>query len=961
MAKDDPQSNIGLADEVAGSSSANSTLPSSGPAKQKFTPTPGKPLLIQFNEPIKGIGAIISQFLVNNIPILESQAKLRAGDFITVVGVGLEVFDPQEWQLQRQGKAPVTMPVVDVAKNGKWVTLRVPVSAVSGLQENESLGLSFFSSQIGGRLRMLPIVLVYEPQDQATPPQKAVREVSPKIQLVKEPVVKPPQPKARSAEQVALGVVAEFINQTPEVFKDIRVRERILKALSLGSWQKISPADQKSLLEELAQVSLLNKLPESVKTAIEGMAKIPLTSVKLAQKPVGAVQPQKKPDQAEANEADDDSETNSEVLSNQTTEGETQVDLQSSLELVNKYIAENPLAISDIQTKQNIQTALRQGDLSNLSKPEHIVLQAVVHNMGLKSSGELKQASNAVRQASISQVAGKQTGSSAGQTSQTVLSNRTQATISPTVAGQGEVRIESEATASGALPDQSITSAEIATAKPTEVQGVPPTGEMSSEVGKIQSEGEKTLPADINLVGEYLDKTNSIPDFKGAKARILNVLAKGDLEVLPADDRKNLLEILQKINGGFSAPQAVKDSANKVIRQLNLPSQTHSLASVAESGTSQPEKPEEDIQAKSSGEIKSTATLGVKSKIKPVSPPVALKSTYEDKLKVMRQRETQLSGKGLVSGLSGKGSGLSLSGSTKVKNQTGATTQALNLKASASQRSKIKISGDRSSAGIVSNSGSVANAGLGESEPKKLPEAIEASASASSLNPAVKTPVREVGQPKPVPPVPALRGGEETQTDPEASINPEKLSPLERAELERQQQAEANLQKARELLVNRQGVKSFNVKEAEVLINKEIDLVLNRLAFLVWAGAIPSFGISIIIGAIMGDIIWLIGPRLVVSSGKIANWVMRKLPIKSPLNKATDLMAKIQPQLSLKVKFQIVLMNLIVFIVVFILTVIIVAILYDICSAKTAYLFKDAYNIQEYCGTIEGWVNGVKK
>jgi hypothetical protein len=218
-------------------------------------------------------------------------------------------------------------------------------------------------------------------------------------------------------------------------------------------------------------------------------------------------------------------------------------------------------------------------------------------------------------------------------------------------------------------------------------------------------------------------------------------------------------------------------------------------------------------------------------------------------------------------------------------------------------------------------------------------------------------------QTRSIPPVPQPTVSSAGATPESDDANEQdKLTPLERQELERQRQSEETLQKAREILASRQqGAKSLSEREAETIINKEVDVILNRLAWLVWGGAFPSFGLSILIGAILGDIIWLMGPRIIMSSGKIVNWLMSKMPVKSPLNKASDLVAKIQPKLSAKVKLQILLMNLIVLIILFLIIVIIIAVLYDICSSKLNYLSADAYNLNEYCASIKNLVEGASQ
>jgi hypothetical protein len=944
MAKDDSQSNIGLANEVDDSSSSVSNLPSNEPVEQKFTPTAGKPLLIQFNAPIKGIGAIISNVTVNNLPISGFSADIKAGDFITLVGRGLNVFDKDEWKLQRQGKSPVNLPIINSAENGKWVTLRVPVRASSGLEINESLGLSFFSSKYGGRVRMLPIVLVYESQDQAPTAEQTVSQVSPKTGLVNQPIAKPTESKTATAQQGALGVIAEFINQNPEVFKDLKVRELLLKAVGIGDWQKISPGDQKSLLEGLAQVNLLNKLPKPVKTAIEDIVKIPLESIQLKSKSAGAVQSQKKPDQTEVNEADNDDEVGTEALDNQTADGETQADLQSSLELVNRYIAENPLAISDIKTKQNIQTALKTGDLSSLNGTEHIVLQAVANNIGLKSTGSLKTASQVVRNASVQQVANKQPASASVKVSQTVSGqtggvdvSQAQNTVDVNVQSQtGTVGDSSEAKVS------QTSEAAIAVNQKHRAQEIPTAtglggGEIEESIkidNQVTSDPSSNVPqSELEILVEYLKDNNLIPETLGSESQLLATLANTEGKNLPGTDPQKLLEVLKQVSLEPTAPKRVKDSANQVLKQIT--------AQKTQSGVN-PIKPQ-------SNQSKTGVGSKPSGKVKP-------KADAEAKLAQMRKREAQLLAKGSLPSVSGK--------------IIQPVSQGESLDATASVESKVSVVKKDTSQAVSSETAPVAmpsagimpkSSALGKNIIDDLP-LVDSNSLTETLPIASGSQPSDLpkDQTRSIPPVPQPTVSSAGATPESDDANEQdKLTPLERQELERQRQSEETLQKAREILASRQqGAKSLSEREAETIINKEVDVILNRLAWLVWGGAFPSFGLSILIGAILGDIIWLLGPRVIMSSGKIVSWLMNKMPVKSPLNKASDLVAKIQPKLSAKVKLQILLMNLIVLIILFLIIVIIIAVLYDICSSKLNYLSADAYNLNEYCASIKTLVEG---
>jgi hypothetical protein len=452
---------------------------------------------------------------------------------------------------------------------------------------------------------------------------------------------------------------------------------------------------------------------------------------------------------------------------------------------------------------------------------------------------------------------------------------------------------------------------------------------------------------DLESLGEYLEKNNLIPDLKGAKARILNVLAKGDLEALPDDDRQNLLEILQKINTDSKVPKSVKNSASNIVSKLRSKQRIKQSKPVGlKVGT---QTPSQQTSAVARNKIEPESAIEV------VPQPDKHKDEYEAKLRGMRKREAQLSGKGSAGVVSGR----SLSQISSQGSVVSSSTE-VGVKVGASQKTQVKVSRQKSTGLVIGNN--TEQLRQKKSESSEAEQLSNNSSLLPTLGQEVKESDRESGQSQSAPSlVPPALGRESDKKEIDEKSDQEKLASLEETELERQRQSEETLQQAREILASQQGVKNFNVREAEALVNKEIDLVLNRLAFLVWVGAIPSFGLSIVIGAILGDIIWLMGPRVVVSSGKIVSWLMNQMPVKSPLNKASDLVAKIQPKLSAKVKLQILLMNLIVLIILFLIIVIIIAVLYDICSSKLNYLSADAYNLNEYCASIKNLVEGASQ
>lgn len=145
---DEKQSNTGVAEESAAKKPADAP---------KQRPLSGRPLIVQFGLPIPGVGSVINGVSIDNFPAQGTQAEINGGSFISLVGIGLDRFDDEYWRLERQGKKPVELKVVSAGTGGegnnslrgRWVTLQVPRAEVSGLNANESLGLSFLAAGLG--------------------------------------------------------------------------------------------------------------------------------------------------------------------------------------------------------------------------------------------------------------------------------------------------------------------------------------------------------------------------------------------------------------------------------------------------------------------------------------------------------------------------------------------------------------------------------------------------------------------------------------------------------------------------------------------------------------------------------------------------------------------------------------------------------------------------------------------
>ena len=114
----------------------------------------------------------------------------------------------------------------------------------------------------------------------------------------------------------------------------------------------------------------------------------------------------------------------------------------------------------------------------------------------------------------------------------------------------------------------------------------------------------------------------------------------------------------------------------------------------------------------------------------------------------------------------------------------------------------------------------------------------------------------------------------------------------------------------------KKGVKGFDIAEAQPIANKAVNTALNDAAVTIWAAAIPTFGLSILLGAIVGDILWL-----------IKDWLAEKILSGNSLLKAIPNLnlRDLKIKFSLLVKLQIIAMNLAVAILVVLFVVFVMA------------------------------------
>ena len=137
-----------------------------------------------------------------------------------------------------------------------------------------------------------------------------------------------------------------------------------------------------------------------------------------------------------------------------------------------------------------------------------------------------------------------------------------------------------------------------------------------------------------------------------------------------------------------------------------------------------------------------------------------------------------------------------------------------------------------------------------------------------------------------------------------------------------------------------QAAASLAETEEAFAANQALDKVLLTGVVWVWGVAIPTFGLSVFLGAIVGDLVWLF-------KGWALNHIQRQ---KKLLSKFKD--QNIQIELSRKVKLNIIAMNLVAVMLAFLIFNTHCFNYLGICNSKITYLARESVGLEPYCKSI---------
>ncbi len=178
----------------------------------------------------------------------------------------------------------------------------------------------------------------------------------------------------------------------------------------------------------------------------------------------------------------------------------------------------------------------------------------------------------------------------------------------------------------------------------------------------------------------------------------------------------------------------------------------------------------------------------------------------------------------------------------------------------------------------------------------------------------------------------------------EQEENQERQTAGEQTEPEAEQEQEGNQQPP---IIQKpavpQALGAVELAEAEKLANTTVNAYLQGLATVIWASALPTFGLSILFGAIAGDVLWL-----------LKDWAIKKALGKVPLPKKfrNANLKDFHINFNLAIKSQIAAWNAIIILAVALVFIFIFTILWGICTSVITYPVREM-GLGPVCEVIE--------
>ncbi len=140
-----------------------------------------------------------------------------------------------------------------------------------------------------------------------------------------------------------------------------------------------------------------------------------------------------------------------------------------------------------------------------------------------------------------------------------------------------------------------------------------------------------------------------------------------------------------------------------------------------------------------------------------------------------------------------------------------------------------------------------------------------------------------------------------------------------------------------------QALGAAELAEAEKLVNTTVNGYLQGLAIIIWSSALPTFGLSILFGAVAGDMLWL-----------LKDWAIKKALSKTPLPKkfSNANIKDFHINFSLSIKAQIAAWNALVIATAIFIFIFIFTILWAICNSWVTYPIREL-GLKPVCEVID--------
>lgn len=726
--------------------------------------------------------------------------------------------------------------------------------------------------------------------------------------------------------------------------------EKKKKAQGKGGVGQDGSAEEGKVSRDLAE-TFVEPVLEGFRDVLAGSGKKPVVSGQpKAAGAAPAVKP--KPSTSEV-DLDDGGEMPAgvEEQEQEILEPQASLNFEDASSIVGEYIDKTQGGIGFTADRQAVLGALESGDLSKLTVDQRNVLKTAVSASSpayANANAQLRTAMEVVGKGLTELEVQTRVSGGAPTASGSVTAKATvqggagpaggTATVSGTVGGTGTAGGEvsgalgGAATVSASAPGAPGGAAGTATGT-SQVKGeaaetVGGGGQASAEasvaskigVQAAAGAGAQGLKQNLEIAGEFLDKHPEVmPAAQDDRQAIIEALKTGNFDNLTPAQKAGLIQILQQ---QAASPEAQKDP--RLLQALQS-LQLMLAGGEPEAGVAGKEPSQaSDKGAKAEAAGKTASKPGAQEEGGAPTPPPEIQAEL-DKLKK--------GGEPISAALDRARRGLGVKGSASPKGapprSLGSGGGGLGMGAGAGKGGEEATGGP---GGEPGETGPQAESEKPKEEPTKKPGAPGAASGAGSgkeSGPQATTPPPTGPQSPP--------GGEPGEKAPLGKEEPEK-------EKEKEEGGEEPLP-----IQTAQDSKSLldadKFAAAEKAANNALNKVLLDTSLWVWGAALPTFGLSIFLGAIVGDLLWIF-------KGWSVSWLQRWVKNSPILGKFLD-GSNIKVKLSGAVKANILAMNAVVAALIALVFVFVVSLLWGLCNSWYTHALMKVGGMGDMCKALD--------